>query len=117
MAKQLDNRPFNYKIDYNTAVRSPGSLPLIAVRQIHSIMISDSTGTLEQRFIKAFKITISSLAERNLIRIIDGTVVLVDEGMRRELEAKTKQDSVEKNVRFNQWMGTIAQEQDRLAGK
>lgn len=116
MGVPLDDRPFRYLIDPNTGVKNPETIPLIVVRMIYNIMSSDSVGTLEQRYIKAFKIAVDSFAQRHVIRITEGSIVLESDGIRQEVLARAKQDSLAKNIWFMERMREIQQEQERIAG-
>lgn len=110
MSTPLDDRPFVYTVSPDMGIKTPSSLPLIVVRKIYKMMEKDNLQTLKERYVKAFKIAVTDYVKMHYIIARDSTITLTGEGVRKEVKATAKSDSIAINIKFKQWMDKLNQD-------
>lgn len=113
----LDDRPFKFDISPDSFIgENYGALHTIVMRMVVNIMAKDQAQTVYERYVKAFKIAVTTLKNVNQIRVSGGKIELTALGERQNEIAKQKQDSPAKLALFRIDMEKIAAEKQRQAG-
>lgn len=104
MTQPAKEKPFPYPIDPNYGMLNPDSLPIFMIRMIHSMIEKDQAQSLYDKYLKAFKISVDAFRKQNVIAFDNNTIILIGLGFRKEVEARSKQDSLSKVLKFKDWM-------------